>query len=196
MSFILTAHKPNCYAHFCNSGLRHGSPGCTRTPSVTCTTFSLNTFLNTQVLNPFSWCEITLQSSSIQTPKSYLKMPLHLAASFLRSLLLSLAMIPPSSKSSTPTYPVLTIFPGPCFHSSTSVSLYLNRPARCIHLASCSSAALLCRTAASFPGMALCVQKSHTPRTLQQIFTEQILSLETVCAGMGAPMLDSILTCF
>lgn len=192
MSFILTAHKPNCYAHFCNFSLRYGSPGCTRTPSVTCTTFSLNT----KVLNPFSWCEITLQSSSIQTRKSYLKMPLHLAASFLQSLLLSSAMIPPSSKSSTPTYPVLTIFPGPCFHSSTSVSLYLIRPAQCIHLASCSSTALLCRTAASLPGTALCVQKSHTPRTLQQIFTEQILSLETVRAGMGTPMLDSILTCF
>lgn len=39
-------------------------------------------------------------------------------------------------------------------------------------------------------------QMSHTPRTLQQIFTEQILSLETVSAGMGAPMLDSILICF
>lgn len=49
-------------------------------PGLLSLTPSSLSFLYTQVLNLFLWCEITLHSSSIHTCKSYLKMSLHFSS--------------------------------------------------------------------------------------------------------------------
>lgn len=174
---------PKSYAHSHYSSRGWGTPS--RTPEILSIihTPSHSLFLNAQILNPFSWCEIKLYSSSTWTFKSSSCMFFHLAAFFschcpyLRPWCHHFMQFPKPSLPNPPSESPASIDPQ-VFLCTLSYQCW------CLCLASCSSTAHPLKTVFVFL-IEPCAVRWATLCTLQQIFTKQILSLDPVQAGIS-----------